>query len=43
MLEVLRFVFESFWHFIGTLVILWLIVPWGKIKIVNLSKREEEP
>jgi hypothetical protein len=37
MLEILQFIFSSFWVFLGTYLILALII-WGIATIVNLTK-----
>ena len=34
MIEVLRFIFQDFWHFAGTLVLLMAICPWNNVKMV---------
>ncbi len=33
MVEVLEFIFQDFWHFIGTFILLLAICPWNNIRI----------
>lgn len=33
MVEVLEFIFQDFWHFAGTLILLLAICPWNKVRI----------
>lgn len=42
MLEVLQFIFQDFWHFAGTWLLLIAICPWNNIKIVSKKKDKEE-
>jgi hypothetical protein len=38
MIEVLQFIFQDFWHFVGTLILLLAICPWNNIKIGGTKK-----
>lgn len=31
-MEVLQFIFQDFWHFIGTAILLYIILPWDLIR-----------
>lgn len=33
MMQVLEFIFQDFWHWLGTFVLLLAICPWNKIKL----------
>ena len=33
MIEILNFVFQDFWHWLGTLILLIAICPWNKVRI----------
>lgn len=33
MVEVLEFIFQDFWHFAGTVILLLAIYPWNKVRI----------
>ena len=33
MIEILNFVFQDFWHWLGTLILLIAICPWNKVHI----------
>ena len=33
MLDVLKFIFQDFWHFAGTVILLIAICPWNNVKI----------
>ncbi len=41
MLEVLQFIFQDFWHFAGTWVLLMAICPWNNIRMVSKGKDKE--
>lgn len=33
MIDVLEFVFQDFWHWLGTLILLMALCPWNKVKV----------
>ena len=33
MIEILNFVFQDFWHWLGTLILLSAICPWNQVRI----------
>lgn len=41
MIEVLQFIFQDFWHFIGTLLLLMAICPWNNIKM-DFRRKDKE-
>ena len=41
MLEVLQFIFQDFWHFMGTLLLLMAICPWNTIRMDSRRKDKE--
>ena len=43
MLDVLKFIFQDFWHFAGTVILLIAICPWNNVKIggvIPIEKRK---
>ena len=40
MIEVLQFIFQDFWHFIGTLLLLMAICPWNNK--INFRGKDKE-
>lgn len=45
MLEVLKFIFEDFWHFLGCVVFLMIFALWKPVEInipKGIVKREDE-
>ena len=41
MLEVLQFIFQDFWHFVGTVILMLAICPWNNIKIIAKQKSKD--
>jgi hypothetical protein len=41
-IEVLQFIFQDFWHFAGTWVLLMAICPWNNIKMVFKPKDKKD-
>ena len=33
MMDVLQFIFQDFWHFIGTVILLLAVCPWNNVRI----------
>ena len=33
MIEILEFVFQDFWHWLGTLILLIAVCPWNKVRV----------
>lgn len=42
MLEVLEFIFQDIWHFLGTAVLLGIINPFPVVKIYHVDKDTKE-
>lgn len=42
MLEILQFIFQDFWHFLGTLILLLAICPWNNVKIKAGNVKEDK-
>lgn len=34
-MDILNFIFQDFWHWMGTLILLIAICPWNKVRIGN--------
>ena len=46
MLDVLKFIFQDFWHFAGTVILLIAICPWNKVHIGGVyipDEKSEKP
>ena len=43
MIEILEFIFQDFWHWLGALILLSAISPWPLIRNnINMGKNKEE-
>lgn len=42
MIEVLEFIFQDFWHWLGTICLLAVIVPCGNLIKINIGNKKEE-
>lgn len=42
MIEILDYVFQSFWHWFGTLVLLIAIMPWNRVTLDVKRKERDE-
>nr|DAJ80771.1 MAG TPA: hypothetical protein [Caudoviricetes sp.] len=43
MIEILEFIFQDFWHWLGTLILLSSLTPWPLIKSnININKGDKE-
>lgn len=40
-LEILEFIFQDFWHWLGTLIIVYVAVPWNRITVNQTIKEEK--
>ena len=42
MIEVMEFIFQDFWHWLGTVIMIAVICPVNLIKVGPLTKKEEK-
>ena len=40
MIEILNFIFQSFWHWLGTVILVSMLVPWGRFSLINIQKEK---
>lgn len=40
MIEILEFVFQDFWHWLGTLILVSALIPWGRFSIITFNKEK---
>lgn len=36
-MNILQYILGNVWHFLGTLILLWVLVPWGRGRISLLT------
>lgn len=36
-MEILQFIFQDFWHFIGTVILISVLLPWGKFSLISIK------
>lgn len=43
MIEVLEFIFQDFWHFVGSFLLLLAICPWNRVTIGGIKVADKLP
>jgi len=38
-MQILQFIFQDIWHFIGTVILLLIIIPWGRFSLVSVTNK----
>lgn len=42
MIEILEFIFQDFWHWLGGLIMLCALVPWSSISILTINREKKK-
>lgn len=40
-MKFLEFTFQSFWHWLGVVILVAAILPWGRFSIISVNRKED--